>query len=191
MDTTMSVRNAAIDKVWLEKRREKKEKRRSREFPQPKIMITSLMDAFTIILCFLLAQFGGDPIRVTESDQLRLPRTTSQAPLVDAVAIAISTHAIMVQDKKVLDLRNGKVDESMKRDGEEGLMINPLFDALKEEANHIKMIAARNSQIKFDGLALIIADKRTSYRLLSEVLYTAGQAEFDNFKFIATEGPKS
>ena len=33
------------------------------------------------------------------------------------------------------------------------------------------------------GMALIIAHKETNYRLLNEVLYTAGQAQFGQFKF--------
>jgi hypothetical protein len=145
------------------------------------------MDAFTIILCFLLKQFGADPVQIRESDDLRLPRTTSTQTLQDAVVIGISTKSIQVDDVKVADLRNGAVDESMKRDGPEGLLINPLYDALKEKVQHLKMISARTSS-EFKAMALVVAHNETSYRLITEVLYTAGQAEFDKFKFVAAEG---
>ena len=177
-----------IDALWAAKRKAKKEKRRHREQPEAELLINSLMDAFTIILCFLLKSFGSDPVQIRESDDLKLARTSSSDPLVDAVVIGISKRSIQVDDEKVADLRNGAVDESMKRDGQEGLLINPLHDKLKEKVQHLKMIAARSASQTFKGMALVVADKDTSYRLVTEVLYTAGQAEFEKFKFVAAEG---
>lgn len=177
-----------IDALWAAKRKKKKEKRRNRADEEGKLLINSLMDAFTIILCFLLKSFGSDPVQIRESDDLKLARTIATDPLVDAVVIAISKRAILVDEAKVADLRNGSVDESMKRDGQEGLLINPLYDVLKEKVQHLKMIAARSAQQQFKGLALVVADRHTSYRLITEVLYTAGQAEFEKFKFVAAEG---
>ena len=177
-----------VDARWAEKRKEKKAKRRLKAGEKLQLNINSLMDAFTIILCFLLKQFGADPVQIRESDDLKLPRTSSEDGLVDATVIGISKRSIQVNEKKVADLRNGAVDESLKRDGQEGLMINPLFDVLKETAQHIKMIKARTGGGKFEGEALVVADKGTNYRLISEVLYTAGQAEFQKFKFVAAEG---
>ncbi len=179
--------DSQVDALWAAKRKEKKEARRNKPKEPFKLNINSLMDAFTIILCFLLKQFGADPVQIRESDDLKLPRTTSTEGLVDATVIGISTRSIQVNDKKVADLRNGAVDESMKRDGQEGLMINPLFDELKEIVQHLKMIKARTGGGKFEGEALIVGHKGTSYRLISEVLYTAGQAEFTKFKFVGAE----
>jgi biopolymer transport protein ExbD len=186
MDNGMST-DVANDERWLARRKAKKAKRRNREEEEAKLMINSLMDAFTIILCFLLKSFGSDPVQIRESDDMKLPRSTSADPLVDATVIGISARSIQVNDVKVVDLRNGAVDESMKRDGQEGLMINPLYDSLKEVTQHLKMIKARTGD-KFKGEALVVGDKNTSYRLISEVLYTAGQAEFEKFKFVAAEG---
>ena len=103
------------------------------------------------------------------------------------MVIGISTKSIQVDDVKVADLRNGSVDESMKRDGQEGLLINPLYDSLKEKVQHLKMISARTNS-EFKAMALVVAHNETSYRLITEVLYTAGQAEFQKFKFVAAEG---
>ncbi len=177
-----------IDALWAAKRKAKKEKRRNRTDEPAKLLINSLMDAFTIILCFLLKSFGSDPVQIRESDDLKLARSSAEDPLIDAVVIGVTKRSIQVDDEKVADLRNGAVDESMKRDGQEGLLINPLYDVLKEKVQHLKMIAARSAKQKFKGLALVVADKDTSYRLITEVLYTAGQAEFEKFKFVAAEG---
>lgn len=182
--------NDIVDKLWADKRDARKAKRRERGEEPTKLLINSLMDAFTIILCFLMKSFGSDPVQIRESDELKLPRSTSEAALEDAVVIGISSKSIQVDDMKVVDLRNGAVDESMKRDGQEGLMINPLYDTLKEKVQHLKMISARTGT-QFKGMSLVVAHNATSFRLVTEVLYTAGQAEFEKFKFVAAEGGKS
>ncbi len=187
--STQTVTTAQIDARWLDKKKARRDKRRSSFDDKPgKLLINSLMDAFTIILCFLLKSFGADPVQIRESDELKLPRSTSEDPLVDAVVIGISSRSIQVDDQKVVDLRNGVVDESLKRGGQEGLLIDPLFTTLNERAQHLKMIAARGGQNQFEGLALVVAHRETSYRLISEILYTAGQATFSKFKFVAAEG---
>ena len=184
------INSVDIDAIWAEKQKAKKEKRRRRTVERDKLLINSLMDAFTIILCFLMKSFGSDPVQIRQSDELMLPRTSEDKQgLEDAIVIAISKRAIMVQDNKVADLRDGTVDESLKRDGADGLLINPLLDALKERVQHLKMLSARTNR-PFEGMALVVADSKTSYRLLTEVLYTAGQAEFEKFKFVAAEGAK-
>lgn len=180
----------AFDTLWARKRQARKAARRSREQPTSRLLINSLMDAFVIILCFLLKSFGADPVQIRESEQLTLPRSPSEQPLEDAVVIGVSTHSIQVDDHKVVELHGGIVDEAHKQDGGDSLLINPLRDALEEKASHLKMLAARTGG-SYEGMVLIVADRSTRFRLLSEVLYTAGQAEFGRFKFVAAEGDGS
>ena len=104
------------------------------------------------------------------------------------MVIGISAKSIQVDDVKVADLRNGAVDESLKPDGADGLLISPLQEKLKSKVEHLKLIAQRTGQTDFKGQALVVADRETKYRLITEVLYTAGQAEFHKFKFVAAEG---
>ena len=92
-----------------------------------------------------------------------------------------------MDDRRVVDLRDGAVDASNKRDGATGYFINPLFDALTEAAQNQKLIASRNSAVQFEGTALVLGHKTTSFRTLTEVLYTAGQAEFNQFKFATVQ----
>ncbi len=176
-----------VDQRWLKKRAEKKLKRRQRKQPDMPLIITSLMDAFTIILCFLLKTYGSDPVNITQSADLRLPGSASKAPLAPATTIAITRDAILVDDHRVCDLRDGAVDPSNKRDGATGYFINPLFEALSEAAQNQKLIAQRNQQVRFEGLALVLGHKTTTFRTLTEVLYTAGQAEYNQFKFAVVQ----
>ncbi len=147
------------------------------------LTITSLMDILTILLVFLLKSYSTDPVNITQSADLKLPNSSARLHPEEAAAIAISKRQILVNDVAVADVIDGKVDPSVKRDGETGYFITPLFDALSAEADKQKRIAKHNTTQQFKGLALVIADKDTPYRLLNEVLYTAGQAQFSNFKF--------
>jgi hypothetical protein len=138
----------------------------------------------TIILCFLLKSYASDPVNIQQSDVLELPTSVSQEPLERAVVIAITTDAILVDDVKVVGLRSGAVDPSNKRDGANGFFIEPLYQSLQNSMQKAKAMQQRNAQaVTSLGMAMILGDKRVSYRLLSEVLYTAGQAEFSRFKF--------
>ena len=75
------------------------------------------------------------------------------------------------------------VDPSVKRDGANGYYITPLVDVLSKHANRLKKIAAMGGA-QFDGTAMVMVDKNTPYRLLTEVLYSAGQAEFKNYHLV-------
>ncbi len=150
--------------------------------PTGGITITSLMDAMTILLCFLLKSVGSEPISVTQSDDLMLPVSNTELTPEDTVPITLTGRAILVNKEHVVDVVDGQVDKSRKKGGETSLLISPLFDALQEETTHQKSIA-KMAGAKFKGVATLIVHKDTPYRLLTEVMYTAGQAEFSNFKF--------
>jgi len=173
-----------IDSLWAMKRKARKLARRGREIQGMSLGITSLMDAFTIIMIFLLKNYATDPVNIQQSDVLQLPTSVSQAPLERTVVISITTQAIIVDDVKVVDLRQGAVDPSNKRDGATGFFIEPLYQSLQNAMQKAKAMKQRNPQaVTSLGMAMILGDYRINYRLLSEVLYTAGQAEFNQFKF--------
>ena len=180
-----------MDDRWAQKRAAKKASRRKRKQEDMPLIITSLMDAFTIILCFLLKSYASDPVNIQQSDVLELPTSYSAEPLERAVVIAITADAILVDDIKVVGLRSGAVDPSNKRDGANGFFIEPLYQSLQNAMQKAKAMQQRNAQaVTSLGMAMILGDKRCSYRLLSEVLYTAGQAEFSRFKFAVVKTGK-
>ena len=145
--------------------------------------ITSLMDALTIILCFLLKSVGSEPLQVSQNDDLKLPKSTTLLnPGSDALPVTITAKAILVGSNHVVDVKAGSVDKSRKKGGENSFLIQPLFDKLKDEATNNKQLA-KISGGEFEGLTAIVADKDTPARLLLEVMYTAGQAEYGKFKF--------
>lgn len=152
--------------------------------------IYPMMDMMTILLVFMVMQFASSTAAVIQdSEELRIPYSTSTLELGDAVPVQISRSAIVVDGERVLDLRNGLVDPSQKQGGASGFLISPLARAMAEIRDLKKLIAARNPRRPFTGDVQIIADRHTPYRTLTEVIYTLGQAEFKNLRFVVSKPP--
>jgi biopolymer transport protein ExbD len=162
-----------------------------RRQPEPEhfgLNIYPMMDMLTILLVYMMAIFAtSSAAAVQESSELRIPYSTSQVEMAEALAVQISRSGIVVDGKPVLELRNGIVDPSLKQGGSSGFLITPLYKTLSEIRDRKKRTAARFANQPFSGDVQIIADKRTPYRTLSEVIYTLGQTEFKNLRFIVNK----
>jgi biopolymer transport protein ExbD len=62
--------------------------------------------------------------------------------------------------------------------------VGAVYDALKKEVDKQKYIAQYNKAAPFTGRVNVVADKKIPYRTLMDVLYTAGQAELGEYKFM-------
>ncbi len=152
------------------------------EHQQAYLNITPMMDMMTILLVFLLKQFSVQQAAAM-SEGLQLPQSTIEAARPLAVNITVTQSAVLVEGDGVTTVRAGAVDPSVKRDGANGYYITPLVDVLTKHANRLKKIAAMGGSA-FDGTAMVMVDKNVPYRLLTEVLYSAGQAEFKNYHLV-------
>ncbi len=151
------------------------------EEPGP-LNINSLMDILTVLVMFLIKSYSATPVNITQGEELTLPDSTAQLDTEDATPIAITARQILVADRAVANIRNNRVDP-VHKDGEDGYLIRPVRDALEDEAEAQSRVAAANPGVEFTGTALLIAHRETSFRTISEVLYSAGQANFNQFKF--------
>jgi biopolymer transport protein ExbD len=173
------------------------------------ISITSLTDMVTVLLVYLLKTFATSPIEIKDPS-LELPRSVctpapgsgarereggppprdgcgeiQETTLVMVTApkkgrtprIAVNSDAILEMDAATF-----RVPDQYKDPNSGGWVISPLRDALKK-AREIKEIAALRDGKPFDGKVVILADKDTPYRVLSEVLVTCGESGFADFRF--------
>ncbi len=152
--------------------------------------IYPMMDMMTILLVFLVAQFATDSAQVVQSEELMIPFSRSEISRQPALEVTIARDQIMVANVQVVQLRNGQVDPSQKQGGSTGFLINPLLEQLRE---HRELARIRDNQrgAEFAGEVAIIADRRTPYRTITEVLYTLGQAEFKAIRFLLIDAPSS
>jgi biopolymer transport protein ExbD len=150
--------------------------------------IYPMMDMMVILLVFMVMQFASSSASsIQESDDLRIPYSTSKVQTQDALPVQISRSSIIVDGDRVLSLRNGQVDPSQKQGGGTGFLITPLYNKLQKKAEVAKMIAQRNPNKPFRGKVQVVADKRTPFRTLAEVVYTLGQAEYKRLRFIVNK----
>lgn len=162
-------------------------RRKLRKLDEPEenfLNIYPMMDMMTILLVFMIMQFASSSASIVQSSELQIPFSTSQVELEEAVPIQISRTEIVVDGDHVLSLRNGQVDPSQKQGGGTGFLITPLLNEMKQHRDRLKLIAQRNPSRPFRGQVQIIADKRTPFRTLAEVIYTLGQAEFKSLRFV-------
>jgi len=156
--------------------------------------IYPMMDMMVILLVFLLMQFASSTASaIQESDDLRIPMTTSTMELSEVPGIQIARDAISISGEFVVALRNGRVDPSDKQGGANGFLITRLYQQLQEMARiQQRLEEASGGQRVWTREIQIIADQRTPFRTLNEVTYSLGQAGFRNLRFIArTEGAEN
>ncbi len=179
--------DAFVQQNAEEKRKKRKKARREKGDEVTDLNLIPIMGLFTAMVLYLLKSYASDPVNIKPGPDTRLPTSISKLSPQDAVQVAISSKVILVNDKMVARIKNGRVPAEYKKDNNPAqLFISPLYDALKAEAEKQKMIARYNKkkkELKFKGLLTIIGDKRIPFRLLTEVLYTAGQAEYGSYKF--------
>src|SRR5258706_13182893 len=166
-------------KKQLQRFRDKVEEEAT-EHQQAYLNITPMMDMMTILLVFLLKQFSVQAAAASMSEGLQLPMSTTEKQRPISVNITVTQNAVLVEGDAVCPVRAGNFYPSVKRDGANGYYITPLVDTLAKHANRLKKIALMGGTV-FDGTAMIMVDKAVPYRLLTEILYSAGQAEFRNY----------
>lgn len=144
--------------------------------------IMPMMDMMTILLVFLLKQFAVTAAAATQTG-LNLPSSQIEKSAQESINITVTQTAILVEGDAITPVRAGAVDPGVKKDGANSFYITPLVDTLNKHANRLKKIQALGGA-QFDGTATVMIDKSTPYRLLTEVLYSAGQAEFANYRLV-------
>jgi biopolymer transport protein ExbD len=161
--------------------------------------ITAMLDLMTIILVFLLKSLSASSASTPQSKDLTLPSSiiTTEAAQ-EGVVIVVSKSQILVGDDPspvVLlpgpeQLAQSGVDTKYKRSGPNDMYIVPLANALAHARETDKAIRQAKGLDVSSSEAVIVADGTMPYRLLLEVLYTAGQSEFGKYHLMVRSGKK-
>jgi biopolymer transport protein ExbD len=161
----------------------KKRKEREAASEVKELNITAMMDMMTIILVFLLKSFASSSAAITASEDVRPPVSSTRATPKDTVAITITPKNILVGEREVVRLSNGRIPDAQLQ----GRLVLALDAQLKKEVQKLKYIAERNPAAPFSHELSVIADKMVPYDLLLTVLYTAGENELQNYRFIVLQ----
>ena len=159
----------------------------ARKLSEPDVIkdlnITPMMDMMTIILVFLLKSFTSSTSIIPQDANMSLAPSITRMTVKQAVPVTITKRVVLVEGEAVAPINNGKVDPALKRDGENGYYITPLVDILQRVSNKERKVAEMTGR-PFDSELMIIADRNTPYRLLTEILYSCGQAGYANYRLL-------
>ena len=161
----------------------KKRKEREAVGEIKELNITAMMDMMTIILVFLLKSYSATTVAMTASQDMRPPISTTRQTPRDTIAVTITPKSVMVGDRQVAQLEAGAIPPRYMQ----GRLVVPLDQALKKEVQKLKFIADRNPNSPFSHELSVIADRKVPYDLLLTVLYTAGQNELENYRFVVLQ----
>ena len=146
-----------------------------------KIQVTSMVDMFVILLVFLLKSYSTDPVNITPSDKMTLPASTSSKAASDVLKLMVSKSGIFVDDKKVVDLKDGVIDVKDLQ-ASDTQFIQALYTELDVQAKKTRNIASKNDTVEFDGKVLMQADRSLPYEILKKVMYTSMMAGYSDVK---------
>ncbi len=185
---------------------QRRQKRKKRRVPAAAGMLTlnSLMDIVTILLVYLLKSYATSPIDVKDA-AVALPTSNSKENVEEATVVMITgpqrtvsspndpsqtivvpnVPSIVVDGSPVLNLDPDtyRIPEDMKDPATRGYVILSLREKLREAKEMQALTAESAETIGASGKVVIIADKQTPYRVLTDVLVTCGDAGFGEFKF--------
>jgi biopolymer transport protein ExbD len=171
------------------KYRNERRKARERAGEISELNITAMMDMMTIILVFLLKSYSASAINVNMGDNLAIPASSTQLNPQENITVTVAVNEVSVNDRVVIrgadGMGGGVVPPRFKEGGKaDAFYIGSLYDGLKKEVDKQKYIAQYNRNAPFTGRVNVVVDKRVPYRTLMEILYTAGQAELGEYKFM-------
>lgn len=171
----MSEQEQAFETLSYEERalakRAKERRAKAPKEAENSLNINSMMDMMVIILCFLLFNVGADPLQIKQTDDLRLPVSMSPSPPEAHMSILVSQKQVVVDDRIVLQLDEGEIDES-DLPGRDARIV-PELQRIVEEA--LESQSRFNAQLNREDrkIATLVVDGRVPFQTISRVMSSA------------------
>ena len=144
--------------------------------------IVAMMDMMSILLVFLLKNWSVSAANV-QLAEVEPPVSSIRLPVAEALKVQITPTAVIVDGEQVVPVRGGKVAPNYKKTGDADYEIVPLLDVVEKHAKREKKISQMQGE-EWRGELSVIADKKTPFRLISEVVYTVGLAGYSNYRLV-------
>ena len=156
-------------------------KRKRTQFTPPKLMLTSMMDMFTIILIFLLFSFSRDPESMKNMKDLELPVSSTEVDYLDSIKIVLSSENLKLNGEALASVEKEKIIGMDPENLKESSLFRKLRDLYSEQAS-------QDEGTLKERHVLFMCDKHHSFKTINTVIKTAGLAGFPNFQFAVLEG---
>jgi biopolymer transport protein ExbD len=150
---------------------EKRAERKARNQQSLDMNLVSLIDVFTILIFFLLANAGGVEL-LSSPKAVQLPLSLEDKSPKETLVVVVTNAEILVDGRKVAN-----VDEAMKAQGD-------LIEPLKAELDLLASRQVIRKENEAQGRTVtVMGDKNIPYQLLRKVMYTAARANFADVSF--------
>ncbi len=160
-----------------------KRRRKSQKFIPPKLMLTSMMDMFTIILIFLLFSFSSNPEAIKLDKDLELPHSSAELGYQKTVKIVLSKKELRLDDQVMAQVRNRQIVGLNADD----LTSSALYRQLKTRRSLQQEETAAGDTGQKAPHILFLCDQSYSFKTINNVIKTAGMAGYPNFQFAVLE----
>ena len=148
---------------------------RNKKFIPPKLMITSMMDMFTIILIFLLFQFSEKPETIHLMDDIELPTSTAKMDHTETIKLVLTLDGLHLDERMIARVKNGEV---IGLDPQ-----RPKASVLYQQLSAQSSNQADNVDDRPQNHILLLCDKRHSFKTINSIVKTAAMAGYPNFQF--------
>lgn len=159
------------------------DRKKRKSFAEPKLMLTSMMDMFTIVLIFLLFSFSDRVEKIKLDDQLELPRSSAKIDYDKNLKLTLTKSSLMLDDEIIAELSNGEIKGLDQKDLKKSI----LYARLKEHYEESKMAEEENPENPEEkpksNELIFLCDKSHEFKLINQVIKTAGLAGYPNFQF--------
>ena len=151
-------------------------KYQSQKFAPPKLMITSMMDMFTIILIFLLFQFAEKPETIHLMEEIDLPVSSAKMEHEESIKLVLTRNGLYIGEDLIAQVNKGKIT---------GLDLqNPKASILYQRlAEQYAISASESAAATPKNHILLLCDKRHSFKTINSIVKTAALAGYPNFQF--------
>jgi len=174
---------------------ESRERANEARSKQARVMLTSLIDTFVILVVFLFQNFSAEGDLLTLDKHMKLPESQFGQQLAKKPAVLMITNPYMDENtnERVPGhiILEGQVvcDTDLALAGK-SRQIDPLYQQMMKVAEFKKAVEKANPGNKnavFEGDVLIQADQRINFELLLRTMYTCGKAEFSQMLLVCVQ----
>lgn len=148
--------------------------KKHRTVKQEELNLTSMMDAMTIILLFLLKTYSTTGAIISPSSDLKLPYSLSTEAPHKELTVSVTRENILVSDERVMSVANVSAGASI---------IGALFNELSRRSQEAKRNETQYG-IPFSHEVIVVADENVPFQLLFKVIYTCGSSEFNKLRLL-------
>lgn len=157
-------------------RRQNRMSRSRRKAPKTGMMLTSLMDIFTVLVLYLIVNQGGG-VDLDAPKTVKIPDSVVETAPRRSVVMAVSDKEVLVQGVAIVTI--AEVLESRQ----------DYIEPIRQEMLRIKNLAAEQGDkgISESSEVTILADRGVPFKILKKLMSTSSSAGFDKISLAVNQ----